>query len=83
MKGATVEGSIEPLPADIYEGSLIVGNSIQDNIIPFPASYSGEFQLKMVLSDDARVVVVSGIGLSLDAENEFRFVEFFPHHVKI
>jgi hypothetical protein len=55
---AAVEGDIGPLPATIYEGSLVVGNSTQDNIVPFPASYAEEFQLKMMLSDDARVVVV-------------------------
>jgi hypothetical protein len=30
-----------------------------------------------MLSDDARVVIVSGTGISINAEGEFRFVKFF------
>ena len=48
---------------------------MQDNIIPFPAAYSKPARLSMTFSDDARVVVVSGSGLSVVPEGEFRFLE--------
>jgi len=33
-----VNGEVGSLPADIFEGSLTIGTSIQDNMVPFPAS---------------------------------------------
>lgn len=74
---AVIEGEVGALPATVYEGSLAIENSIQRNMIPFPASYAGEFQLRMMLAEDARIIVVAGIGLSIEAESEFRFVEPF------
>ncbi len=50
-------------------------------MVPFPASYKEGFHLKMMFSDDARVVAVVGIGISVDAEGEqFDFIEFFSGH---
>lgn len=70
-----IDGEVGDLPAYIYEGSITIGSSIQDNLIPFPASYSESARLSMMLSEDARVVVVSGSQLSIEPEGEFRFVE--------
>lgn len=77
VSSAAVEGSPGQLPATIYEGSIVVGSFTQDNMIPFPQSYGEKFELRMMLSEDARLVVVSGIGLSIEPEGEFRFVELF------
>ena len=70
-----VEGEVGDLPADIFEGSLNLEETIQDNMVPFPATYSEPARLSMMLSPDARVVVVAGSGISIEAEGEFRFVE--------
>jgi hypothetical protein len=75
VEAMTVEGEVGGLPACVYEGSLTIGTSIQDNMIPFPATYSEAIRLSMMLSDDARVIVVSGKGISIEIEGEFRFVE--------
>ena len=75
VEGMTKQGAVGDLPADVYEGSLIVGTDMQDNIVRFPAVYREPVRLSMMLSDDARVVVVSGNGPSVDPEGEFRFVE--------
>jgi len=77
VKEMTVEGEVGNLPADIYEGSIKFEQTVQDNIVPFPAAYSGPLQMTMMLSPDARVVVVGGSGISIEAEGEFRFVEHF------
>jgi hypothetical protein len=63
------------LPAVIYEGSLVIGAETQGNIVPFPVAYKKPIRLSMMLSDDARVVVVSGNGISIEPEGNFRFVE--------
>ena len=76
VNAMTVDGEVGELPAYIYEGSLTVGTSLQDNWIPFPASYSESIRLSLMLSDDARVVIISGTGISIEPEGEFRFVEF-------
>jgi hypothetical protein len=75
VEAMTVEGQVGELPSYLFEGSLTIGTSIQDNIVPFPAVYSEGIRLSMTLSPDARVVVVYGNGLSIEAEAEFRFVE--------
>jgi len=63
------------LPASIYEGSLAIGTSVQNNMLLFPAAYSDNVRLRLMLSEDARVIVVSGTGVSIEPEGEFRFVE--------
>jgi len=75
ITGMTKEGSVGDLPALIYEGSLQVGTEMQGNIVPFPAIYTVPVRLSMMLSEDARVVVVSGNRLSIEPEGDFRFVE--------
>ncbi len=71
----TVEGDVGVLPASIYIGSLTVGNSVQYNIIPFPATYREAVRLSMTLLDDGRVILVSGKDISIEVEEEFKFVE--------
>jgi hypothetical protein len=73
----SIEGVLGDLPASIFEGSLTVGTSIQDNMVPFPAKYSEAVLLSLTLADDARMVVVSGVGLSIEPDGTFRFVEPF------
>jgi hypothetical protein len=72
-----VDGEVEDLPAWSYEGSLTIGRSIQNNMVPFPAKYSYAVQLSLMLGGDARTVVISGTGLSIESEGPFRFVESF------
>ena len=75
IEAMTVEGDVGNLPAYIYEGSLTIGTSIQDNMVSFPAAYSEAVRLRLMLSDDARVIVISGTGAAIEPEGEFRFVE--------
>jgi len=70
-----VDGEVGDLPASIYEGSLAIGTSVQNNMLLFPAAYSDNVRLRLMLSEDARVIVVSGTGVSIEPEGEFRFVE--------
>jgi hypothetical protein len=75
VRAMTVEGDVGDLPAYIYEGSLTVEAVVQDNMVPFPAVYSGPVRLSLMLSDDARVVTIAGAGISIEPEGEFRFIE--------
>jgi len=76
MEAMKVEGDVGNLPAYIYEGSLTIGTSIQDNMVSFfPAAYSEAVRLRLMLSDDARVIVVSGTGAAIEPEGAFQFVE--------
>jgi hypothetical protein len=77
VEAMAVEGNVGDLPADVYEGSLTIGNSIQDNMVPFPMEYSSPVCLRMMLSDDARVVTVSGKAAAIRSEGEFEYVEQF------
>jgi hypothetical protein len=71
----STKGEVGPLPAYVYKGSLTVESAVHDNMVPFPASSSETAALTMMLSDDARIVVVSGLTISIEAESDFRFVE--------
>ena len=75
IEDMVVEGELGELPAYIYEGSLTVGGSTQDNMVPFPSAYTDIVRLSMMLSENARVVIVSGSGGSIQPEGEFTFVE--------
>lgn len=75
MDAMMIEGDVGNLPACIYEGSLTVGTSIQDNMVPLPASYSEASRLRLMLADDARVIVVSGAGVRIEPEGPFEFIE--------
>lgn len=77
MEGMAIEGTVGELPTYIFEGSLMVGESLQDNMVPFPAEYSLPVCLKMMLSKDARVVAVSGNAAAISAEGQFEYVEDF------
>lgn len=77
LEGMCVEGHVGELPANVYEGSLTVGDYLQDNMVPFPAVYSEPVCLRMMLSDDARVIAVSAKKLSIEIEGEFRYLEEF------
>ena len=71
----SINGDVGTLPAVVYEGSLTLGSSVHDNMISFPASHNGTVELRMMLSEDARIVVASGVEISIEPEGEFRFVE--------
>lgn len=77
LEGMAIEGTVGELPTYIFEGSLMVGESLQDNMVPFPAEYSLPVCLTMMLSSDARVVTVSGKAAAISAEGEFEYVEDF------
>ena len=77
IEAMTVEGEVGELPAWIYDGSLAVGESLQDDLIPFPTAHSGSVRLSMTLSDDARVITLSGIAVSIEPEGDFRYLEPF------
>lgn len=70
-----VEGKVGELPTYLYEGSLLAGDNLQDNMIPYPARFEAEIRLTMMLAEDARIVVVWGRGLTIQPEGEFEFVE--------
>ena len=73
----TIEGVVGKLPAYVYHGSLTIGSSVQDNMVPFPAASSGPVRLRMMLSGDARIVTILGTGISVEPEGEFEYVEQF------
>jgi hypothetical protein len=72
-----IEGNVGELPSYIYEGSLLAGDILENNMVPFPAEYGSSVRLKMMLSEDARVVTVSGNGATIKPEGEFEYVEEF------
>ena len=72
-----VDGLIGDLPAYIYEGSLTTGDAVLDNMIERPGSFPGEASFKVMLSEDARILTVSGTKMTLVVETEFRYVERF------
>ena len=77
FENMTVEGVIGNLPAYIYEGSLTTGDVVLDNMIELAGSYPAKASFKVMLSEDARILIVSGTKMTLVVETEFRYVERF------
>lgn len=72
-----IEGMIGNLPAYIYEGSLTTSDAVLNNMIELPGSFLGEVSFKVMLSEDARILTVSGTKMTLAVGTEFRYVERF------
>ena len=77
MDQMAIEGGVGELPAYVYQGSLLVGDTLQDNMVPFQPNTRLSFASKMMLSEDARVITVSGKGAAIESEGEFEYVEDF------
>lgn len=77
FQNMAVDGLIGNLPAYIYEGSLTTGDAVLDNLIELPANYPKESIFKIMLSEDARVLTVSGSKVTVLEESRFRYVEVF------
>jgi hypothetical protein len=75
--GGQIEGNIEDLPADIFDGDLQVGSQIFDNMIPLPSEVAETVRLTLFISPDNRKLSVSGQGLKVIMEGEAVYVEEF------
>jgi hypothetical protein len=76
----TPSREIDSLPATIYKGSLEVGGSRVDDLIPLPSSHSGDVSLTLVLLDDERMLSITGKNISIGSQGDFRFVEHVNLH---
>jgi hypothetical protein len=72
--GMMTHGLVGDLPADIYQGSVVIGREAQ-GVIPLPVEYAAAVRLSMTLSPDGRVTVISGTGLAVEPCGEFQFTE--------
>ncbi len=75
IESMTTTGEIGSLPATIYDGSLTVGDTSVNELLPLPSVYEGYLSLTLTLADDARTVSVAGRSASITPEGSFRFVE--------
>ncbi len=73
---ARVVGAAGELPADIWDGSLIVGDEAMPNTVPVPFAYEGPVVLRLVLADGAEAAI-DGTDASLVLIGEPEFVEEF------
>ena len=79
FENMTVDGDAAgDLPTTIYNGSLAVGNILQEHLVVCPARHHEPVRLWMELLYDMRDVVVSGSAVTIEAEAEFRFERMFP-----
>ncbi len=71
-----IEGDVSEPEIDIYEGSLKVDAMLLDNIIPYPASYTGSVRLQMTTRQGVDILV-EGNSIKISPVGEF--VATTPH----
>lgn len=74
----TVNGEVGALPTCIYEGSLIMGTAAPENMIPLPTESSEAVRLELTLEGDARTLLISGTGISVKPEGDFKLETCWP-----
>jgi hypothetical protein len=72
-----IEGTLPDLPADIWEGDLIVDGEVLQNAVPIPLSHIGEVVLKLQLAAPESLII-RGEGANLTLIGEAVYVEEFP-----
>jgi hypothetical protein len=75
---ATVDGSISELPRDLWDGHVVMGGRISDNMIPIPLSYVGKVELRLeAWGAVSEVVSIRGRGAKLELIGQAEYVEEF------
>ena len=72
------EGDIPEMPTDIYYGLLVLGGAEHNGLVPLPMHFEGEVRLTLTMRDDGRELLLSGAGMTIEADGEFRFLEMVP-----
>lgn len=72
----SLEGELPELPADIWEGSLIMADNVLRNYIPLPFIYRGDVALRIRLDNPADIVI-TGKQAVLTRIGEAVYVEEF------
>ena len=62
------------LPCDIWEGSIRIGESAFDNVVPLPLDRAGETQIEIELNS-GKILNASGTRVRLIAVGVYEFVE--------
>jgi hypothetical protein len=69
------EDVVPELPADIYEGVLLLGGAVYNDLVPLPMRFEGDASLALTLRSDAQSLTFSGTGIRIEPVGDFRFVE--------
>ena len=72
-------GDLAPeMPADIYWGCLVLGGTEHNSPVPLPTRFEGTVGLTLTFRDHSQQLQISGTGVNIVADGEFRFVEIVP-----
>lgn len=74
---AQVEGTLGPLPSDIYEGDLEFAGVLYPYMIRLPSGSAKEARLTLHLSPDYRMISISGELLKVELVSAAEYVEEF------
>ena len=75
---ATVDGSISELPRDLWDGHVVMGGRISDNVIPIPLSYVCKVELRLeAWGAVSEVVSIRGRGVKLELIGQAEYVDEF------
>lgn len=76
--GGIIEGSISELPRDLWDGHLVMDETISENMIPVPLDWRGKIELRLkAWGAVSEVVSVRGTGAKLELIGRAEYVERF------
>src|SRR5262245_43246197 len=73
---ASVQGLVPVLPADVWDGDLIIDSAKHENIIPLPLSVTQSVALHVEFCTGDHVTI-KGFGASLELTGECKYIEDF------
>ena len=76
ISDAIVARSFSKFPADLLDGHIKLGDTVQRNEIPIPLNYKGIVELRLESWDD-EVVLITGSSAQLELIGEPKYVEEF------
>jgi hypothetical protein len=73
-----VEGQKPEMPADIWDGVLVLGETKHNELVTLPMHFDGEVRLNLTMREDGGELLISGTGMTVEVVGEFRFLERVP-----
>ena len=66
------------MPTLIDHGVLVLGGVEHNGLVPLPMRFEGEVKLTLTMRDVGPELLFSATGMTIEADDEFHFVEMVP-----
>jgi hypothetical protein len=76
IQDGIIEGHVDTLPCDLYDGTLQIDGNVMSNVIPLPLDRQGSLTLTLVAQSNERIIV-RGTRVAINLLGEPEYIEEF------